>query len=102
VSSAPLTTRDVAERLGVCPETVLRWERQGELPAIRLPGTARGRLRFREADLEAWLAVREVGRGAPGGVSQPGGRARNGGYVPLLSPVSANPPPEGGDNPGGS
>ena len=56
--SAPLiTVRDVADRLGVAPSTVLRWVRRGELQAIRLPG---GRLRFRPEELEQWLdAARE-------------------------------------------
>ena len=54
-----LTTRVVAERLDVSPETVLRWTRRGELPAIRLPG---GAIRFREDELEAWLQERATPR----------------------------------------
>jgi excisionase family DNA binding protein len=50
-----LTAREVAELLGVSAETVLRWTRRGELPAIRLPG---GALRYREPELEAWLQAR--------------------------------------------
>jgi excisionase family DNA binding protein len=50
-----LTAREVAELLGVSVETVLRWARRGELPAIRLPG---GALRFRVDELDAWLAGR--------------------------------------------
>ena len=42
-------------RLFVAPETVLRWYRRGQLPAIKLPG---GAIRFREADLERWLEER--------------------------------------------
>ncbi len=42
-------------------ETVLRWTREGKLPAIRLPG---GALRYRESDLEAccdaWLTTRRA------------------------------------------
>lgn len=57
-----LTTREVADQLGVSAETVLRWTRRGELPAIRLPG---GAIRFREADLDDWLQERATpGRGA--------------------------------------
>jgi excisionase family DNA binding protein len=41
--------------LGVHAETVLRWTRRGELPAIRLPG---GALRYRDHVLEAWLDSR--------------------------------------------
>jgi excisionase family DNA binding protein len=36
-------------------ETVLRWTRRGELPAIKLPG---GAIRYRENDLDGWLAER--------------------------------------------
>ena len=50
-----LTARDVAERLGVSAETVLRWVRDGKLPAIKLPG---GAIRVREDEIEAWLKER--------------------------------------------
>ena len=53
--SGLLTARAVAELLGVSTETVLRWTRRGELPAIRLPS---GQLRFRESDLEGWIEER--------------------------------------------
>ena len=53
--TALLTARQVADRLGVSTETVLRWTRRGDLPGFRLPG---GALRFREDDLEHWLALR--------------------------------------------
>jgi excisionase family DNA binding protein len=57
VTGRLLTARQVGETLGVSPETVLRWTRRGELPAIRLPG---GAIRYRATDLEAWLAQRET------------------------------------------
>jgi excisionase family DNA binding protein len=72
-----LTARAVAELLDVSTETVLRWTRRGELPAVKLPG---GAIRFRENDLEAWLLERATpGRGvlattqdaARAGVSSP-------------------------------
>lgn len=47
-----LTTRQVADYLGVSPETVLRRWRTGELPGYRLASNV---LRFRESELEAWL-----------------------------------------------
>jgi excisionase family DNA binding protein len=48
-----LTTRDVAGRLGVSTETVLRWHRSGRLPGgYRL---ATGVLRFDPVELERWL-----------------------------------------------
>jgi excisionase family DNA binding protein len=53
-----LTTRDVAVRLGVSPETVLRRVRRGELPAFRLASNA---LRFDAAEIEAWLEARREG-----------------------------------------
>jgi excisionase family DNA binding protein len=53
-----LTARDVAELLGVTPATVLRWTRQNQLPAVRLPS---GAIRYREVELDEWLAVRAVG-----------------------------------------
>jgi excisionase family DNA binding protein len=53
--TALLTARQVADRLGVSAETVLRWTRRGDLPGFRLPG---GALRFREDDLDQWLALR--------------------------------------------
>ena len=54
-----LTARVVAERLGLCTETVLAWVRAGKLPAFRLPG---GAIRFREDELDAWLTERATSR----------------------------------------
>jgi excisionase family DNA binding protein len=63
-----LTAREIAEMISVSTETVLRWTRSGELPAIRLPG---GAIRFREGDLDGWLDERATpGRGS---VSHPAG-----------------------------
>lgn len=50
-----LTARDVAARLNVSTESVLRWTRRGKLPGFRLPG---GALRYRESDLAEWLMER--------------------------------------------
>ena len=47
-----LTARAVAEQLDVSVETVLRWARRGELPAVYLSSRA---IRFREEELERWL-----------------------------------------------
>ena len=47
------TTREVAAFLGLSPETVLRRYRAGELPGYRLGSNV---LRFRESEIEAWLA----------------------------------------------
>lgn len=54
-----LTAREVAELMGVSSETILRWTRRGDLPAIRLPG---GALRYREAELDEWLSLRATRR----------------------------------------
>lgn len=57
-----LTARHVAELLDVSPATVLRWTRNGDLPAIRLPS---GQIRYRQDELDAWMAERATpNRGA--------------------------------------
>jgi excisionase family DNA binding protein len=50
-----LTGREVADQLGVSTKTVLRWALDGRLPSIRLSNRA---IRFRETELDAWLAQR--------------------------------------------
>lgn len=52
MSERLLTTRQVADFLGVSPETVLRRWRTGELPGYRLASNV---LRFRESEIEEWL-----------------------------------------------
>jgi excisionase family DNA binding protein len=47
-----LTTRGVADRLALSPETILRRVRAGELPAYRIASNA---LRFDEAAIDAYL-----------------------------------------------
>ena len=59
-----LTARVVAEQLDVSPATVLRWTRQGDLPAIRLPS---GQIRYRQDTFETWLR----GRSTPAGAAVP-------------------------------
>ena len=41
--------------IGVSSETILGWTRRGVIPGFRLPG---GALRYRESELEQWLARR--------------------------------------------
>ena len=54
-----LTTRELAEYLGLWTESVLRRWRRGEIPGgIRLASNV---LRFREAEIERWLQNLEVG-----------------------------------------
>ncbi len=58
-----LTTRELAEYLGLSAETVLRRWRRGEIPGgIRLASNV---LRFREAAIEEWISGLEDA-GKPG------------------------------------
>jgi excisionase family DNA binding protein len=51
-----LTTRELAERLGVGELTLRRWRKRGALPPpIRLPGR---RLGWPREEIESWLASR--------------------------------------------
>lgn len=50
-----LTAREVAGQLGLSVETVLRWARQGRIPAVYLSNRA---IRFQEADVDAFIASR--------------------------------------------
>ena len=53
-----LTTRELAEYLGLSTERVLRRWRRGEIPGgIRLASNV---LRFRESEIERWLSGLEV------------------------------------------
>jgi excisionase family DNA binding protein len=52
-----LTAREVAENLALTPGTVLAWQRDGKLPAIKLPS---GQIRFRPEEIEAWLSDHHV------------------------------------------
>jgi excisionase family DNA binding protein len=58
VTERLLTARKVAEFLDVSTETVLRWTRQGKLPAVRLPG---GAIRYLPDTLDGWLLERATG-----------------------------------------
>jgi excisionase family DNA binding protein len=83
-----LTTREVADRLGVSAETVLRWIDRRGLPARRLTSRA---IRYDEGELEAWLEQRSTTAGtADRGLSHTrANRARREGpYDPL--PFSAS------------
>jgi excisionase family DNA binding protein len=59
-----LTTRQVGDLLGLSPASVLRRWRSGELPGYRLGSNV---LRFRAAELEAWLEARRRPVDPPGG-----------------------------------
>jgi excisionase family DNA binding protein len=89
VTARLLTAREVSEGLGVSAETVLRWTRRGELPAIRLPG---GAIRYRADDLDDWLDGRRVGATRRGATSYPEGRAQTNAIRPVPSTRPATPP----------
>jgi excisionase family DNA binding protein len=66
MSECLLTTREVAEMLGLSSEAVLRRWRAGELPGFRLSSKV---LRFRQSELTAWLEGHRAGsrvKGEPG------------------------------------
>jgi excisionase family DNA binding protein len=81
VSGRLLTARAVSERLDVSPETVLRWARAGELPAVHLSNRA---IRFPEDALEAWLQQRTTP--ARGSVTHPAGRRPPGNVLGVTHP----------------
>lgn len=85
-----LTARQVADRLGVTPETILRWTRRGDLPGFKL-GTA---LRYCEADLDAWLAEHATGAADRGVLPTRANRAQGAAYDPVSSEVLPTPPPD--------
>jgi excisionase family DNA binding protein len=78
VSEHLLTTRQVADRLGVIPETVLRWIDTRGLPAIRLTSRA---LRYDEAELDAWIAGHATATPGREGVNDPGRRRQGNGIL---------------------
>jgi excisionase family DNA binding protein len=57
-----LTTKEVSERLHLCPDSIRKLARSGVLPSIRL---VRGRLRFSEVDIDRAVESRSS-RPAPG------------------------------------
>lgn len=69
VTGRLLTARALADMLDVTPATVLRWSRRGDLPALRLPS---GQIRYRPAEIDAWLAYRSVPAEVSDGLIRPG------------------------------
>jgi excisionase family DNA binding protein len=86
-----LNAREVAERFGVTVETILRWHRRGKLPGFRLPG---GAVRFREADLDAWLDQHATADTATRESPDTRNRARRLGPYPLPLPTPDTHRPE--------
>lgn len=95
MSDELLTAREVAGKLGVSAETVLRWAREGKIPAVRLPGTKRGRWRFRPAEIEAWIDAHATGAADREAPTTRNDRAHDGAYdSPLPFPVPTTRPRE--------
>ena len=66
MSERLLTPEEVAERLAISPITAKAWLRSGKLPTTKIG--ARGLLRCREADLDAWIRqAAEKTQGQSGG-----------------------------------
>lgn len=49
------TWKEIAERLQVTVRTAQEWEKKRGLPVRRIPGSGRGRVFMKVAELEAWL-----------------------------------------------
>jgi hypothetical protein len=66
-----LTAREVGDRYGHHPETILRWRREGKMEGVwfKTPG---GQLRFWEDRLDAWEEERATT--ARGSATHPAGR----------------------------
>ncbi|MET1009693.1 MAG: helix-turn-helix domain-containing protein [Gaiellaceae bacterium] len=54
-----LTARELGELLGFKPGTIVDWAERNELPHFKIGG----RLRFRAAEVEAWLETKRAGTG---------------------------------------
>jgi excisionase family DNA binding protein len=80
VSGRLLTTREVADRYRIKPETVLRWVETRGLPVVRLTSRA---LRYEEDALIAWEL--EHATAAPGreSASNPDRRRQGNGILPV-------------------
>ncbi len=90
MSDRLLTARDVAELLAVSPESVLRWTRRGDLPALRLPG---GAVRYRPDELDAWLEARSTDAAGRGSSDTRSDRARReAGYALWFAASDTRPP----------
>lgn len=80
-----LTTRQVAERLGVSAETVLRWVETRGLPARRLTSRA---IRYIDVEVDAWVEAHATAGDATEEVSPaPNNATRRLGVSSLPSPV---------------
>lgn len=56
-----LTAAELGEKLGVSARWVQSEFEEGRLPGFKMNDTPRGRLRFRESEVERWLESRRRG-----------------------------------------
>jgi predicted DNA-binding transcriptional regulator AlpA len=56
-----LTAAQLGEKLGMSTRWVLTEFEEGRLPGFKMNDTPRGRLRFRESEVERWLESRRRG-----------------------------------------
>jgi len=59
-SSFALTRAEAAALLRVKPATLAKWATRGTGPVYSRSGQRRGRVFYRHADLERWLAARRI------------------------------------------
>jgi excisionase family DNA binding protein len=92
-----LRARDVAVRLDLSTETVLRWTRDGRLPGYRI---STGALRYDEDELDIWLAEHATGAASREVSATRIDRAQDGAYGQpgVGSPASASPPPDAAES----
>jgi len=55
-----LRVNDVAEQLGIHPDTVREMARRGEIPAMKLGSGKTSPYRFRQSSIDAFLAAAEA------------------------------------------
>ena len=79
-----LTTREVAEALGVSSATVLRRWRAGELPGFRIASNC---LRFDKTEIDGWLQAQR------GDAYSPLAAQRTREHVRARTPVNEKTPP---------
>jgi predicted DNA-binding transcriptional regulator AlpA len=65
MAETKLSPRQLAEELGVSPQTLANWRWSGIGPRYTKLGDGRtARVRYRRADVDAWLKARESGAAA--------------------------------------
>jgi excisionase family DNA binding protein len=79
---------EVADRLGLTVETILRWTRRGDLPAFKL-GAA---VRYREVELAAWLEAHATADTTNRGSPDTRSRVRHSGPYALPLPAPDTSP----------